>query len=648
MHREEVNISMNPIATQAPAPAQSSAGAGDAHHGESAAGAFSEALAGAQTVLDRANQVAGEHGDQGRDRAAQAQQDSHPTTTAHDDAPTAQQAATDTGTTSATDTSDDAATSDAVEDGDVTPAAATDSQPTVETQGVPAATTPVQPVAVQAVVIAQAASMVEVSTNAITVAPAQDGPASVETVAAPMPEQSAPATTPVMEETASSDARTTTATTTPVSMPEAEVTSPVTTPAPAATVAQEVEVTDATAGAKSPQVTESDTTAGPRATTPNSTAATQTAATPTTAADGAVAVPVIAATTTDEVDVDSPAATLTTSAEIAAKATIAPVDDASTTAAPEVAQVPASPDATDAAEPESKTAPAIGDDAPEPTATVDDDTPDGESAKGNGKHGSDHSKVTVGRSKSTSEDGTTTAPKQDVEPTKLTGLDRAGQVAGDHGADGRARAAEVQAQNGSSATQGSQDAPRPASTDQAAAPVQTTQTHQSGQGTRTSGLPAEAHLRLSEQRIEHIANQLAARMRLSQAAGGTQVHLALRPRELGDVHVSLSVQNGAVVANVAVDRAETGRLLQLSADELKRALNESGLDVQQFSVDVRDGDAQATWAHADHGSSSRGSASNTGGAGHAAGGSEAADASDVSGAGDPAGELHDGNVSVLV
>jgi len=42
---------------------------------------------------------------------------------------------------------------------------------------------------------------------------------------------------------------------------------------------------------------------------------------------------------------------------------------------------------------------------------------------------------------------------------------------------------------------------------------------------------------------------------------------------------------------VLVDRADTGRLLASNLDDLRRSLESQGLNIQQFNVDVRDGNA---------------------------------------------------------
>lgn len=153
-----------------------------------------------------------------------------------------------------------------------------------------------------------------------------------------------------------------------------------------------------------------------------------------------------------------------------------------------------------------------------------------------------------------------------------------------------------------------------------------------------------------QERIDHMAEQLATRLRLSQAAGGSQVQMSLKPRELGEVLVQMSVRDGVVAATVLVERADTLRTMQTNIEDLKRSLEQQGLSIQEFSVDVR-GDSGAGGANARTASELGRDATRT------SGGSAAtvAGAAAVSGASesdrrmreiDP-DELHTGDVSVL-
>jgi flagellar hook-length control protein FliK len=284
----------------------------------------------------------------------------------------------------------------------------------------------------------------------------------------------------------------------------------------------------------------------------------------------------------------------------------------------------------------------------------------------------------------TTGDDATGGGNDDQGDAHLHGLANAAVKAGDHGTQGRERATEVQA-DGDNATNGNPARATAAASATPSAPVQPTtqanaQAHAQATdaaasagsqanvsadaapvpqtantpvstaqvpGTVAAGRGDEtAQLRMTQERIDNIATQLATRLRLSSAAGGSQVHLSLRPRELGDVHVSLTMRDGVVAASVLVDRVDTGRLLNAQIEDLRRSLEQQGLDVQQFSVDVRDGGTTGgSFANA-----------NTGNGGGAVSGSNATAGSDESVDYAPGlmggntvtpEDNHNGNVSIL-
>ncbi|MCW2927524.1 MAG: flagellar hook-length control protein [Thermoleophilia bacterium] len=180
---------------------------------------------------------------------------------------------------------------------------------------------------------------------------------------------------------------------------------------------------------------------------------------------------------------------------------------------------------------------------------------------------------------------------------------------------------------------------------QASSVATAARTEPQGQGTRVRGEFAQVAL---QERIDHIADQLATRLRLSQAAGGSHVQLSLKPRELGEVTVQMNVRDGAVAATILVDKPDTLRTLQTNIEELKRSLENQGLSIGEFSVDVR-GEAGAGGANA------RAAADNNRGSGRgSSNGSVAGVAGAMSATPGLSGdrevdpdELHDGSVSVL-
>jgi flagellar hook-length control protein FliK len=213
-------------------------------------------------------------------------------------------------------------------------------------------------------------------------------------------------------------------------------------------------------------------------------------------------------------------------------------------------------------------------------------------------------------------------------------------VAANAQAQAQAKAAEHAAEEGSDAAGPAKLEPLPTQ----AAPV----------ATAARGEGAAAALRMREglqaqvqERIDHIADQLATRLRLSQAAGGSHVQLSLKPRELGEVTVQMNVRDGAVAATILVDKADTLRTLQTNIEDLKRSLENQGLAIQEFSVDVR-GDSGAGGANARAAADLRGSAnrSSNGATASVAGAAGAVPGLSGDREVDPE-DVHDGDVSVL-
>ena len=149
-----------------------------------------------------------------------------------------------------------------------------------------------------------------------------------------------------------------------------------------------------------------------------------------------------------------------------------------------------------------------------------------------------------------------------------------------------------------------------------------------------------------QERIDHIADQLATRLRLSQAAGGSQVQLSLKPRELGEVTVQMNVRDGAVAATILVDKADTLRTLQTNIEDLKKSLESQGLQIGEFSVDVR-GESGAGGANARAAADMRQDARSTNAASASLAGAAAATPGLSGDREVAADDVHDGDVSVL-
>ena len=65
-------------------------------------------------------------------------------------------------------------------------------------------------------------------------------------------------------------------------------------------------------------------------------------------------------------------------------------------------------------------------------------------------------------------------------------------------------------------------------------------------------------------------------------------NVKLYPRELGNVNVNLSLENGIVTAKFFVDSDEAKSLLSQNMENLKQQLQDAGIEVGEFNVGVND------------------------------------------------------------
>jgi flagellar hook-length control protein FliK len=77
--------------------------------------------------------------------------------------------------------------------------------------------------------------------------------------------------------------------------------------------------------------------------------------------------------------------------------------------------------------------------------------------------------------------------------------------------------------------------------------------------------------------VEHV-------LRLASGRGVTHARIALRPAELGSVDVHLRSTAEGIVARVVAQSAETVQTLQHAANDLRRALEEQGLNVLNLDI----------------------------------------------------------------
>jgi flagellar hook-length control protein FliK len=115
-------------------------------------------------------------------------------------------------------------------------------------------------------------------------------------------------------------------------------------------------------------------------------------------------------------------------------------------------------------------------------------------------------------------------------------------------------------------------------------------------------------------------HRVQALVELAVSRGAASANLELHPAELGRVSVRLrSVAGGGLTASMSVDRPEALQALQQAADQLRKTLEERGVEVVRLEIGLS---AQARGDEAKTGAGSDGRDAN--GAGSRRGGTDAA------------------------
>ncbi|MDR9372898.1 flagellar hook-length control protein FliK, partial [Conexibacter sp. JD483] len=141
-------------------------------------------------------------------------------------------------------------------------------------------------------------------------------------------------------------------------------------------------------------------------------------------------------------------------------------------------------------------------------------------------------------------------------------------------------------------------APQPAQGQQAAAgQVSTHPLGQSQSATAANAAAATAPARPVT--LDHAVETVRLAMRASAERGVTHARISLSPAELGGIEIHLRHTADGLVAKVIADTTGAAQLLQQSADDLRRDLQQQGLNLLQ--LDIGASGEQAGEAGAQHG-----------------------------------------------
>ena len=85
---------------------------------------------------------------------------------------------------------------------------------------------------------------------------------------------------------------------------------------------------------------------------------------------------------------------------------------------------------------------------------------------------------------------------------------------------------------------------------------------------------------------EKVVEQVRVRMAAAPTKEGQKISIRLNPRFLGNIDISLTVEESSVQAHFLVENNTVRELLQRSHGDLQRTLEEQGIDVESVDIDL--------------------------------------------------------------
>jgi hypothetical protein len=101
-----------------------------------------------------------------------------------------------------------------------------------------------------------------------------------------------------------------------------------------------------------------------------------------------------------------------------------------------------------------------------------------------------------------------------------------------------------------------------------------------------AGAPPEAAARSAAPAAtaDELAGELGARIRMAVRESGRELVVSLRPAELGQLTIRVTVHDGVLQAQILADRPEAARLLQQSLSQLDASLADHGYSLEDLEV----------------------------------------------------------------
>lgn len=85
---------------------------------------------------------------------------------------------------------------------------------------------------------------------------------------------------------------------------------------------------------------------------------------------------------------------------------------------------------------------------------------------------------------------------------------------------------------------------------------------------------------------DDVMNQIYDRVKFAVSKGTPEIHVSLKPDELGQVAIKLVMDKGIMTARIVVENSQVKSLIESNLPEMKEQLKSQNLDVSEFSVSV--------------------------------------------------------------
>lgn len=102
--------------------------------------------------------------------------------------------------------------------------------------------------------------------------------------------------------------------------------------------------------------------------------------------------------------------------------------------------------------------------------------------------------------------------------------------------------------------------------------------------------PASEPVKIDKPEAQRVMNQIVEKARIISFPNKTQVRISLNPPSLGSMDIKIVVQNAQVKGSIVVETLAVKQIVEQNLDQLKAALNEQGVAVEEIEVSVSNQD----------------------------------------------------------